>query len=168
MNDINLYYIKNLHEKTDVEALRELAKKTYANCRKLTTNDTYDLDIEGKIDKYFYGNGKFELGYLEKVLYECANILYYEISYRPQKEQLKQIMMDLKTGTEDYFKTSLVEDVINDSANLYFKEDEELLDSHLEEPVFHMEYIIKKFKPMVNIICKVLNENDLEGRIFRI
>lgn len=168
MNDMNLYYIKNLHEKTDVEALRELAKKTYANCRKITTEETYKLDLEEKISKYFYGGNKFELGYLEKVLYESAKILYYEISYRPQKEQLKQIMTDLKTGKEDYFQTTLIEDVINDVAWIYFKEDKELLDSHLEEPVFHMEYIIKKFKPMVNTICKVLNENDLEGRIYRI
>lgn len=167
MNDMNLYYIKNLHKKTDVEALRELAKKTYANCRKITTEETYKEDLEGKLENYFYGGKKFELGYLEKVLYKSAEILYYEISYRPQKEQLKQILTDLKTGRTDSFNTTLIEDVINDVAWIYFKEDEELLDSHNEEPVFHMEYIIKKFKPMVNIICKVLNENDLEGRIYR-
>ena len=168
MNDINLYYIKNLHEKTDVEALRELAKKTYANCRKITTEETYKEDLEGKLNSYFYGSKKFELGYLENVLYEVANILYYEITYKPQKEQLKQVMADLKTGNLDYFEPTLISDVINDVAWVYFKEEESLLDDHKEEPVFHMEYIIKKFKPMVNIICKVLNENDLEGRVFRV
>ena len=102
MNNMNLYYVKNLHEKTDVEALRELAKKTYANCRKKTTEETYNLDEEGKLSNYFYGYGKFELGYLEKVLFNSASILYYNITYKPQKEQLKTIMEDLKTGAEKF------------------------------------------------------------------
>lgn len=167
MNDMNLYYIKNLHKKTDVEALRELAKKTYANCRKITTEETYKLDEKGELTNHFYGTKKFELGYLENVLFKSAEILYYAITYKPQKEQLKSIMEALKTGNLDYFEPTLISDVINDIGWRYFKEDESLLDSHEEEPVFHMEYIIKKFKPMVNLICKVLNENDLEGRIYR-
>lgn len=165
MDSIQIYYIKDIHTKTDVEVLRELAKKTYANCRKITTEETYE--IEASENTKFYGNSKYQLGKLEEVLVESAEILLRKITYKPQKELLEKMILDLYMGKTSYYHGLLVEYVINDVANQYFKEDEALLDSHEEEPVFHMEYIISKFKPMVNLICKVLKDNEIKGRLYR-
>lgn len=163
LRTIEIYDINNIEEKSDVEVLRELAKKTYANCRKITTEETYN--IEAPEDTKFYGNKKYQLGKLELILLESAETLERNISYRPQKELLRKMILDLYSGRNRYYHPLLIEDVINDV--YYFEEDEALLESHKEEPVFHMEYIISKFKPMVNLICKVLKENDLEGRLYR-
>ena len=163
MSTIQIYDVLNVEEKTDVEVLRELAKKTYANCRKITTAETYES--EEPDNTKFYGNGKYQLGKLENILVESAELLERNISYRPEKELLRKMILDLYSGREHYYNPLLISDVINDV--VYFEEDEELLKAHEEDPVFHMEYIISKFKPMVNIICKVLKDNDLEGRLYR-
>ena len=162
---VTIYGVENLEEKTDVEALRELAKKTYANCRKNTTEETYKLD-EATSD-VFYNNNTFNLGYLERILVDSSELLLRKVTYRPHRELLKSILIDLNTGEEDFFKPLLIEDVINDVAYQYFKEDEEVLALHKEDPVFHVEYIISKFKPMVNSICKVLKENEFKERIYK-
>ena len=160
IDNIRIYNINKLEEKTDSEVLREYARKTYRNCRKITTEETYDEE-----GAKFYGSNKFELGKLQDILLESSEILKRIISYKPQKQELEQIITDLTTGSEDYFRPVLIEDVINDVAYQYFKEDEAILDEHYEEPVFHMEYIIKKFKQMVNTICKILETNDLKNNL---
>ena len=158
---IRIYNINKLEEKTDSEVLRELARKTYSNCRKITTEETYETEEGAK----FYASDKFQLGKLQDILLECAEILKRKISYKPQKEELNKIIQDLTTGSEDYYRAVLIEDVINDVAYQYFKEDEAILDEHYEEPVFHMEYIIKKFKQMVNTICRILETNELKNHL---
>lgn len=161
IDNIRIYNINKLEEKTDSEVLREYARKTYSNCRKITTEETYETEEGAK----FYGSNKFELGKLQDILLESAEILKRIITYKPQKEQLEQIITDLTTGSEDYFRPVLIEDVINDVAYQYFTEDEAILNEHYEEPIFHMEYIIKKFKQMVNIICRILESNELKNHL---
>lgn len=160
IDNIRIWDINKLEEKTDSEVLREYARKTYSNCRKITTEETYEEE-----GAKFYGSNKFELGEIQDILLESAKILKRIISYKPQKQELQQIIQDLTTGSEDYFRAVLIEDVINDVAYQYFKEDEAILDEHYEEPVFHMEYIIKKFKKYINIICKVLETNELKNNL---
>lgn len=160
METIQIFGINKLHEKTDIEILREYAKKTYQHCRKITTKDTYKTTDDEK----FYNNNQFQMGKLENILLETAKILERNITYKPQKEQLQQIILDLKCGNNDFRRPLLVEDVINDVAYQYFEDIE--YGEHCEEPLFHLEYIINKFKPIVNTICRILKENDL-NKIYR-
>ena len=158
MRDIQIYNIKNVRNKANDEILREYARKIYKSSRKLVKS-TYD-DEEWSGGDYFYDNN--HLSDLENILFKTAKVLYHEITYKPHKKQLEQVMLDLKTGDLDYFKPLLVEDVINDVAYQYFKEDEDLLDSHEGDCKFHCEYIIKHFKKIVNVLCKVMKENDID------
>lgn len=158
MRDIQIYNIKDLENKTNDEILREYARKIYKSSRRLV-KPSYD-DEEERGGNYFYD--EHHLSRLENILFETAKILYHEVTYKPHKKQLKQVMLDLKTGDLDFFRPLLVEDVINDVAWQYFKEDEDLLDQHEEDCKFHCEYIIKHFKRIVNVLCKVMKDNDLD------
>lgn len=165
IHNIKIYGVEGVSSKTDVEVLRELAKNIYKSSRKLV-KETYEEETpEGT---YFYD--KQHLGKLEEVLYESVEILLHNITYRPQKKELEQIKKELLVGREYYYKMGFISDVINDVL-IYnkcdlFTSDFEELEVNENNPVFHAEYIIKNFKRYVNIICRVLKDNELKGRLY--
>ena len=83
---------------------------------------------------------------------------------------LKQLKNELLVGRESYFANGLVSDVINDvlEVNEYglFKDDLTELEANNENAQFHCEYIIRQFKRMINVVCKVIKENDLDSKIY--
>ena len=157
---IYLWNIKNKANKSDTEILREFCRKGYNNSRRLV-KESYDLEVQGL--NYFYDNR--HLGAVESVLYCVAEYLYSKITYKPQKNELKKIMCDLKMGDLDYYKPILVENVINDCAFDYFKEDYDVLMENKCNPHFHCDFIIGKFKEYVTLLCRVIKENEV-GFVF--
>lgn len=110
MYQVNIYGVKNIHNKSDDAILREYARKQYKKVRdSLKKYSTYK--IMGEIDEKEYQdikekekNGdstaiyttkRTEFFYthlinVEKTLLETINILISQITYKPQKEILKQ------------------------------------------------------------------------------
>ena len=157
----------NSHD--DIEVIREIAKRTYKKSRAMVSDDDYSNYDDDK--DYFFHNKTLCLGMLEKILYKTVRELKWHITYKPQKKQLIEIEDFLRGDYE--FRASFVEDVINDV--YYVWEERDLLPSDEIEyfksieanPKLHVEFIIKHFKYIVNVICKVIKDNELNGRIFR-
>ena len=190
MYQVNIYGIKNIHNKSDDVILREYARKHYKKARdSLKKYPTYEImgDIENKeYDEIkekerngdstaIYTTKRTEFFYthlvkVEKALLETINSLISQITYKPQKKLLKQLKNELLVGRESYFSHGLISDVINDvlylNENDLFQDDLTELEANEENAQFHCEYIIRQFKRIVNVICKVIRENDLETKIY--
>lgn len=190
MYQVNIYGIKNIHNKSDDVILREYARKHYKKARdSLKKYPTYEImgDVEDKEYQEIkekekngdtmamYTTKRTEFFYthlvkVEKALLETINSLISQITYKPQKKLLKQLKNELLVGRESYFSHGLISDVINDvlylNENDLFQDDLTELEANEENAQFHCEYIIRQFKRIVNVICKVIKENDLETKIY--
>ena len=190
MYQVNIYGIKNIHNKSDDVILREYARKHYKKARdSLKKYPTYEImgDVEDKEYQEIkekekngdtmamYTTKRTEFFYthlvkVEKALLETINSLISQITYKPQKKLLKQLKNELLVGRESYFSHGLISDVINDvlylNENDLFQDDLTELEANEENAQFHCEYIIRQFKRIVNVICKVIRENDLETKIY--
>lgn len=190
MYQVNIYGIKNIHNKSDDVILREYARKHYKKARdSLKKYPTYEImgDVENKEYQEIkekekngdtmamYTTKRTEFFYthlvkVEKALLETINSLISQITYKPQKKLLKQLKNELLVGRESYFSHGLISDVINDvlylNENDLFQDDLTELEANEENAQFHCEYIIRQFKRIVNVICKVIKENDLETKLY--
>ena len=120
MYQVNIYGIKNIHNKSDDVILREYARKHYKKARdSLKKYPTYEImgDVEDKEYQEIkekekngdtmamYTTKRTEFFYthlvkVEKALLETINSLISQITYKPQKKLLKQLKNELLVGRE--------------------------------------------------------------------
>ena len=156
---VKLMNISHIYDwDNDCDLLKESARKYYANSRKVVKS-SYEEYNRGVVSFFDFRH----LGGLEKILYDTSVFLIENVDSVKDKEICESIILDLHTGNLDG-ELSLVKNVVNDTADQYFKEDMELKD-HKDDCKFHCEYIIRKFRGYVKLLCLIIDENDFD-RIF--
>lgn len=182
---INTYNTKIIKDElTDEQLLRAIARKTYRHVRDFTHKDIYEQYDKERAQydeyyfmdtsKYFWTNMGLNLGTLEKILMETAQELKRRVTYKPHKKILDGVILELQQvdGTGKTWNEStpyLIDNVINDVKHYYGDTDEnaykQLADAE-DDPVKQAEFIISRFKPMINLICKILRENEFKERLY--
>lgn len=108
------------------------------------------------VDSYFNILGKF-LSDLD----EITNWLERAVTYRPHKEELMTAFKRLATRFDD---------IVNEYwFNVYDYEDyseDDLEQLKGGEYCIHCEYVIKEFKRFVNVICRIIRQNEINHREF--
>lgn len=165
-------------KKTLDERIREAGRNTYSlarqgaidypNYQAYEKEDTKRRDEarEKHGDDYFYFYHHVEsyfhfLGKLLSDLDEITNWLEKAVTYRPHKEELRTAFKRLDQRFDDIVNESWysVEDYED-----YSEDDLKQLENG--EYGIHCEYLIKEFKRFVNVICRIIRQNEISHREF--
>lgn len=108
------------------------------------------------VETYFYYLGRFfsDLEEIEKYLERT-------VTYKPHREELKEAMERLDKRFEE---------VINEfwySLEEYEDITEDVLEQLKEgDCTVHCEFLIKEFKKFVNVICRIIKQNEINHKEF--
>lgn len=108
------------------------------------------------VETYFHYLGRFFSD-----LEEIENWLEKTVTYKPHREELRQSMERLDTRFED---------VINEFW-YSVEEYEDVSESELEtlkegDCTVHCEFLIKEFKKFVNVMCRIIKQNEINHKEF--
>ena len=171
-------YYQQEEIKTLDSRIREAGVNTYSLARQgavdYPTYESYNEVREGRIkeakekygESYYYHWRDVEtyfyyLGRFFSDLEEIEKWLEKTITYKPHREELKQSMERLDKRFEE---------VINEfwySLEEYEDITEDVLEQLKEgDCTVHCEFLIKEFKRFVNVLCRIIRQNEINHKEF--